>query len=75
MFCSVVLIISRGLAEGLQLMREGSKCRFWVASELRTADTEGDDIFGAIPLSAVPEDGILIFDMEMVKVRMAVIDG
>ena len=55
-------------------MREGSKCRFWIASELRADDTEGGDIFGAFPTSAIPEEGILIFDMEMVKVRMVVID-
>lgn len=53
-FILLIVSLSRDLTEGLQPMREGSKCRFYISNELQTADQEMEgDVFGAFPPSVI----------------------
>lgn len=50
-----------GWTEGLQLMKEGGKFRFYIPSELAYGEREAG--------SAIPANSVLIFDVELIKVH------
>ena len=53
--------VIKGWTEGVQLMTEGEKTRFWVPADLA---------YGATPNKSAPS-GMLVFDIELVKIRRA----
>lgn len=52
-----------GWTEGLQLMKEGGKFRFYIPSQLAYGDRQAG--------SAIPANSVLIFDVELIKVHRA----
>jgi peptidylprolyl isomerase len=49
-----------GWTEGLQLMNEGEKCRFWIPGKLA---------YGDKPMRPGAPAGTLVFDVELIKIR------
>jgi len=54
--------VIKGWTEGLQLMNEGSKARFWIPGNLA---------YGETPSRPGAPAGTLVFDVELVKIKIA----
>ena len=52
--------VIKGWTEGLQLMKEGAKYKFYIPSELA---------YGSANMPGIPADSVLIFEVELIKVN------